>query len=90
MNTVQMLMSRLLTGLISIPLRFMKARSGSRRTLSVPFPLEVANILADMKLDMESIAAALLHDVIEDTPASKEDISDMFGPGGRAYCGGRD
>ena len=44
-------------------------------------PLEVANILADMKLDMESIAAALLHDVIEDTPATKEDISDMFGPG---------
>ncbi|MGD9824512.1 RelA/SpoT family protein [Desulfobacter sp.] len=44
-------------------------------------PLEVANILADMKLDMESIAAALLHDVIEDTPATKEDISNMFGPG---------
>ncbi|MCW8801257.1 MAG: HD domain-containing protein, partial [Desulfobacter sp.] len=44
-------------------------------------PLEVANILADMKMDMESIAAALLHDVIEDTPATKEDISDMFGPG---------
>ncbi|WP_035241527.1 RelA/SpoT family protein [Desulfobacter vibrioformis] len=44
-------------------------------------PLEVANILADMKLDMESIAAALLHDVIEDTPATKEDITHMFGPG---------
>ena len=43
-------------------------------------PLEVANILADMRLDVESIAAALLHDVIEDTPATREDIEKMFGP----------
>ncbi len=43
-------------------------------------PLEVANILADMKMDVESIAAALLHDVIEDTPATKADIEALFGP----------
>ena len=61
-----------------------RVHEGQVRLSGEPYlshPLEVANILADMKLDMESIAAALLHDVIEDTPATKEDISDMFGPG---------
>ncbi len=42
-------------------------------------PLAVAGILADMELDMEAIAAGLLHDVIEDTPISFEDISNAFG-----------
>ncbi len=42
-------------------------------------PLEVAGILADMKLDAVSVAAALLHDVIEDTHATKEEIESMFG-----------
>ncbi len=42
-------------------------------------PLAVAGILADMELDMEAIAAGLLHDVIEDTPISFEDISHAFG-----------
>jgi len=61
-----------------------RVHEGQVRLSGEPYlshPLEVANILADMKLDMESISAALLHDVIEDTPATKEDISDMFGPG---------
>ena len=61
-----------------------RVHEGQVRLSGEPYlshPLEVANILADMKLDMESIAAALLHDVIEDTPATKEDITDMFGPG---------
>ena len=43
-------------------------------------PLEVAGILADMKLDPESVAAGILHDVIEDTAASPEEIKDIFGP----------
>ncbi|MBC8200128.1 MAG: bifunctional (p)ppGpp synthetase/guanosine-3',5'-bis(diphosphate) 3'-pyrophosphohydrolase [Desulfobacteraceae bacterium] len=43
-------------------------------------PLEVAYILADMKLDSVSIASALLHDVIEDTHATLEEIKDIFGP----------
>ena len=43
-------------------------------------PLEVAGILADMKLDPESVTAALLHDVIEDTPATPEEIKALFGP----------
>ena len=44
-------------------------------------PLEVAAILAHMKLDVESIAAGLLHDVIEDTHATREEIEEIFGPG---------
>ncbi len=61
-----------------------RVHEGQVRLSGEPYlshPLEVAQILADMRLDMESVAAALLHDVIEDTPATKEDIKDMFGPG---------
>ncbi|MCA1792826.1 MAG: bifunctional (p)ppGpp synthetase/guanosine-3',5'-bis(diphosphate) 3'-pyrophosphohydrolase [Desulfotignum sp.] len=61
-----------------------RVHEGQVRLSGEPYlshPLEVAQILADMRLDVESIAAALLHDVIEDTPATKEDIADMFGPG---------
>src|ERR1700726_1393900 len=43
-------------------------------------PLEVAHLLADMKLDVTSICAALLHDVIEDTKSPIELISQQFGP----------
>ena len=61
-----------------------RVHEGQLRLSGEPYlshPLEVADILADMKLDVESVAAALLHDVIEDTPATKEDIEEMFGPG---------
>jgi len=61
-----------------------RVHEGQVRLSGEPYlshPLEVADILADMTLDVESIAAALLHDVIEDTPATKEDIQKMFGPG---------
>ncbi len=60
-----------------------RVHEGQMRLSGEPYlshPLEVANILAEMRLDVESIAAALLHDVIEDTPATREDIEDMFGP----------
>ena len=42
-------------------------------------PVAVAEILADIQLDQDSIIAALLHDVIEDTPYTKDDITELFG-----------
>ncbi len=42
-------------------------------------PLEVAGILSDLNLDSVSIAAGLLHDVIEDTRATPEEIEEIFG-----------
>jgi GTP diphosphokinase / guanosine-3',5'-bis(diphosphate) 3'-diphosphatase len=43
-------------------------------------PLEVADILADMKLDVVAIAGGLLHDIVEDTQTPIEKIRDLFGP----------
>jgi RelA/SpoT family (p)ppGpp synthetase len=45
----------------------------------ITHPVAVASILADLHLDPQTIKAALLHDVIEDTPALKEEISARFG-----------
>ncbi|MEA4973822.1 MAG: bifunctional (p)ppGpp synthetase/guanosine-3',5'-bis(diphosphate) 3'-pyrophosphohydrolase [Candidatus Metalachnospira sp.] len=53
-----------------------KRRSGEPYIIH---PLKVAFILADLELDMESIEAGLLHDTIEDTPYTYEDISKIFG-----------
>ena len=61
-----------------------KAHQGQRRKSGEPYiihPLAVAQIVAEeLKLDSESIIAALLHDVIEDTPATHEDVSRLFSP----------
>jgi GTP pyrophosphokinase len=43
-------------------------------------PLEVADVLADMKLDVVAVAAGLLHDVVEDTLTTPERITELFGP----------
>ncbi|RFC69140.1 MULTISPECIES: RelA/SpoT family protein [Mesorhizobium] len=43
-------------------------------------PLEVAAILTDMHLDEATIAVALLHDTIEDTSATRQEIDELFGP----------
>ncbi len=43
-------------------------------------PISVSLILADMEMDMESIMAGLLHDVVEDTGYSEDDITKMFSP----------
>src|SRR6476661_3287614 len=42
-------------------------------------PLEVADILADLRLDVVAITAGLLHDIVEDTPNTIEKIRDLFG-----------
>jgi GTP pyrophosphokinase len=59
-----------------------KCHSGQMRQSGDPYithPLAVANILADMHMDHESLMAALLHDVIEDTGVTKGQISRRFG-----------
>ena len=60
-----------------------KVHAGQVRLSGEPYlshPLEVAGILADMRLDAVSIAAGLLHDVVEDTDTTLEDIENLFGP----------
>ncbi len=55
---------------------------GQKRASGDPYivhPLEVAEVLAEMKLDATAIAAALLHDAVEDTPATSEEIGERFG-----------
>jgi GTP diphosphokinase / guanosine-3',5'-bis(diphosphate) 3'-diphosphatase len=61
----------------------MKAHGSQRRASGDPYfshPLEVAAILTDLKLDDATIAAALLHDTIEDTPVTRAEIDKLFGP----------
>jgi GTP pyrophosphokinase len=56
--------------------------SGQLRASGEPYvlhPLEVAQVLAEMKLDSTAIAAGLLHDAVEDTPVTTEDITEEFG-----------
>src|ERR1700752_4823237 len=60
----------------------MRAHGEQKRASGDPYishPLEVAAILTDLKLDGATIAAALLHDTIEDTDATRAEIDRMFG-----------
>jgi GTP diphosphokinase / guanosine-3',5'-bis(diphosphate) 3'-diphosphatase len=60
----------------------MKAHGSQTRASGDPFfshPLEVAAILTDLKLDDATIVAALLHDTIEDTEATRAEIDQVFG-----------
>src|SRR5215467_13947396 len=60
----------------------LKHHEGQTRASGEPFlihPLEVALVLADMKLDSTAISAGLLHDAIEDTPVTHEDVRREFG-----------
>lgn len=58
------------------------AHEGQSRLTGEPYiyhPLAVAQTMAEMRLDAESIMAAILHDVIEDTPTTLEQIAEEFG-----------
>jgi len=59
-----------------------QAHEGQRRYSGeayITHPVAVAGILADLRLDYQSIAAAIMHDVLEDTPMDKMQIQEKFG-----------
>lgn len=58
------------------------AHKGQKRFSGEPYivhPLEVAKILAELEIDLETIVAGLLHDLVEDTGVTLDDISERFG-----------
>ena len=60
----------------------MQAHGSQKRASGDPYfshPIEVAGILTDLHLDDETIATAILHDTIEDTVATPEEIEQLFG-----------
>ncbi|MEM8798508.1 MAG: bifunctional (p)ppGpp synthetase/guanosine-3',5'-bis(diphosphate) 3'-pyrophosphohydrolase [Pseudomonadota bacterium] len=60
----------------------MKVHGGQKRASGDPYfshPIEVAGILTDLALDTDTICTAILHDTIEDTVATEDQIRDMFG-----------
>jgi guanosine-3',5'-bis(diphosphate) 3'-pyrophosphohydrolase len=59
-----------------------RAHEGQRRASGesyIAHPLAVADILADLEMDSATIAAALLHDVVEDTVITNEEVAEQFG-----------
>jgi len=59
-----------------------QAHEGQRRRSGEPYithPVAVADLLADLRLDAQTMIAAILHDVMEDTPTLKEEITTRFG-----------
>jgi GTP pyrophosphokinase len=60
-----------------------RVHAGQVRLSGEPYllhPLAVADILAEMRLDLVSVAAGLLHDVLEDTATSAAELEEVFGP----------
>lgn len=60
-----------------------KAHQGQQRDSGVPYidhPLGVAMLLAEQEMDLDTIVAGLLHDVVEDTDVSQKEIEQEFGP----------
>jgi GTP pyrophosphokinase len=69
----------------------MRAHGTQKRASGDPFfahPLEVAAILTDLRLDDATIVAAVLHDTVEDTEATLDEIEKLFGPQIRALVDG--
>src|ERR1700723_1806820 len=71
------------TGIIRRAWEFcVQHHSGQLRASGAPYvlhPLEVAQVLAERKLDSTAIAAGLLHDAVKDPPVTTEDITEQFG-----------
>lgn len=60
-----------------------KAHGGQKRKSGEPFinhPLEVARILADLRMDSDTICAAVLHDTVEDCSVTLDEVEEAFGP----------
>src|SRR6185295_16661834 len=60
-----------------------KEHKGQVRASGEPYlthPIEVSNILAEMKMDAITVSVGLLHDVVEDTLVSLDDVTKIFGP----------
>lgn len=72
------------TSVVKHAFDFASERHAGQKRLSgesyIVHPFEVASILASLGLDVDTIAAGLLHDVIEDTDTTREEISEKFGP----------
>jgi GTP pyrophosphokinase len=70
-------------GLLRRAYEFSAREHGAQtRASGEPFlshPLEVAHLLAEMRLDVTTLAVALLHDVVEDTPVRRETLEELFG-----------
>ena len=59
-----------------------RSHHGQQRASGEPYlshPLEVAGLLVNFKMDVTTVTAGLLHDVLEDTHATKEDLAREFG-----------
>src|SRR6202045_6324 len=59
-----------------------RAHSGQARLTGEPYvehPLAVAGILADLRMDIDTLAAAVLHDTVEDTHVTRDNIREEFG-----------
>ena len=59
-----------------------EAHRGQKRKTGEPYiahPVAAAEILAELRVDADTIVAAILHDVIEDTPIAKEELAARFG-----------
>ena len=60
-----------------------KVHQGQTRLSGEPYlvhPMEVAGVLADLKLDVPTVVTGLLHDTVEDTLTTLEELEEMFGP----------
>ena len=82
-STIKKHRKRINTKLILRVYDFAKKNHKEQKRLSgenyIIHPLNVANILADINLDDATICAAILHDVIEDTEVTRDDLEKEFG-----------